>query len=81
MNTQFLTGEGQQQLLSQLEYLRTVKRAEVARYLREAIEAGDVRRISHVSPVGKALLGHQVGDQIMVSTPGGVKEYTILGIA
>src|SRR5689334_16270532 len=42
MNTQFLTGEGQQQLLSQLEYLRTVKRAEVARYLREAIEAGDV---------------------------------------
>jgi transcription elongation factor GreA len=154
MNTQFLTGEGQQQLLSQLEHLRTVKRAEVARHLREAIEAGDVignaafedakfeqarlegriaeleqllataevididtvptdavslgsvvhlttsdgrayrytivgsyeadpgaGRISHVSSVGKALLGHQVGDQIMVSTPGGVKEYTILGIA
>ena len=44
MNTQFLTSDGQQQLLSQLEYLSTVKRAEVAQYLREALEAGGVIR-------------------------------------
>jgi transcription elongation factor GreA len=44
MNMQFLTNDGQQQLLSQLEYLRTVKRAEVAHYLREAVEAGDITR-------------------------------------
>jgi transcription elongation factor GreA len=44
MNTQFLTSNGQQQALGQLEYLRTVKRAEVAHYLREAVEAGDVIR-------------------------------------
>lgn len=44
MNTQFLTSDGQQQLLSQLEYLRTVKRAEVTQYLREALEAGGVIR-------------------------------------
>lgn len=36
--------------------------------------------ISNESPVGKALLGHKVQDLIMVSTPGGVKEYTILSI-
>lgn len=36
--------------------------------------------ISNESPVGKALLGHKVKDLIMVSTPGGVKEYTILSI-
>lgn len=36
--------------------------------------------ISNESPVGKALLGHKVSDLIMVSTPGGVKEYTILSI-
>ena len=36
--------------------------------------------ISNESPVGKALLGHKVNDLIMVSTPGGVKEYTILSI-
>lgn len=37
-------------------------------------------RISHESPVGKALLGRKGGDQVMVATPGGVKAYTILSI-
>ena len=36
--------------------------------------------ISNESPVGKALLGHKVGDVVIVSTPGGVKELTILTI-
>lgn len=36
--------------------------------------------ISNESPVGKALLGHKVGDLVLASTPGGVKEYTILSI-
>jgi transcription elongation factor GreA len=153
MNTQFLTNDGQQQVHSQLEYLRTVKRAEVAHYLREAVQAGDITRnaafddarfeqarleariaelehllataqvidldqvptdtislgsvvhlatsdgrtsrytivgsyeadpgagrISHESPVGKALLGRKAGEQVLVTTPGGVKAYTILGI-
>ncbi len=38
-------------------------------------------RISNESPVGKALLGHKVGDLVIVSTPGGVKEYIILSIS
>jgi transcription elongation factor GreA len=42
MDTQFLTDDGRQRILSQLEYLRTVKRAEVAQYLHEAKESGDV---------------------------------------
>ncbi len=28
-------------------------------------------RISHESPIGKALLGHRVGDEVSVETPGG----------
>lgn len=36
--------------------------------------------ISNESPVGKALLGRKVGDVVTVSTPGGVKGYTILRI-
>jgi len=154
METQevFLTDDGRQRALSQLEFLRTTRRAEVAQYLHDAKEAGDVidnaayedakneqarlegriieleqllarakaisrvdtdlvslgsvvqlrtnddrecsytlvgafeanpsaGRISNESPVGKALLGHKVGDLVIVSTPGGVKEYTILTIA
>jgi transcription elongation factor GreA len=151
MDTQFLTDDGRQRAIAQLEFLRTVKRAEVAQYLHEAKESGDVidnaayedakneqarlegrimeleqllatarpiskqlthevslgsiahlrtpdgreyhytivgafeakpaaGLISNESPVGRALLGHRVGDMVMVSTPGGVKEYTIYDI-
>ena len=153
MSTQdvFLTDDGRQRALSLLEYLRTVRRAEVAQYLHDAKDAGDVvdnaayddakneqarlegriqeleqmlatakviskldtdvvslgsvvcvrntddreycytlvgafeakpsaGLISNESPVGKALLGHRVGDVVIVSTPGGVKELTILSI-
>lgn len=153
METQdvFLTEDGRQRALADLQYMRTVKRAEVAQYLHDAKESGDVidnaayedakekqarlegriweleqmlalakpiskvstheislgsvvqlrtadnreynytlvgayeakpsaGLISNESPVGKSLLGHKVGDLVMVSTPGGVKEYTILSI-
>jgi len=153
METQevFLTDDGRQRAIAQLEFLRTVRRAEVAQYLHDAKESGDVidnaayedakneqarlegrileleqllatakpiyklpgdvvslgsitrlrtaddreyrytivgafeakpssGLISNESPVGKALLGHKVGDLVIVSTPGGVKEYTILSI-
>jgi transcription elongation factor GreA len=36
--------------------------------------------ISDQSPVGKALLNHKVGDEVHVSTPGGVTSYLILSI-
>jgi transcription elongation factor GreA len=147
----FLTNDGLQRAVNQLEFLRTVKRAEVAQYLNDTKESGDVidnaayeeaknqylhleshiheleemvakaklieirhsgvvalgstihlrtaegrechyrlvgafeadpsaGRISNESPVGRALLGHKAGDMVIVSTPGGVKEYTILSI-
>jgi len=153
METQdvFLTNEGRQRAISQLELLRTEGRAKVAQYLHEAKESGDVidnaayedakneqarlegriieleqllakaklidhkhtdvvslgsvvhlctsddreykytlvgafeanpsaGRISNESPVGRALLGRKAGELVIVSTPGGVKEYTIPSI-
>jgi transcription elongation factor GreA len=147
----FLTEDGRQDAIAKLEFLRTVKRAEVAQYLHDAKESGDVidnaayedakneqarlegyilkleqmlaaakpiskissdeislgsvarlraadgrefrytlvgayeakpsaGLISNESPVGKALLGHKIGDLVIVSTPGGIKEYTVLHI-
>jgi len=147
----FLTEDGRQDAIAKLEFLRTVKRAEVAQYLHDAKESGDVidnaayedakneqarlegyilkleqmlaaakpiskisndeislgsvvllraadgrecrytlvgayearpgaGLISNESPVGKALLGHKIGDLVIVSTPGGIKEYTVLRI-
>ena len=36
--------------------------------------------ISVVSPIGQALIGGKVGDEIAVKTPGGVQEFEILEI-
>jgi len=147
----FLTNDGRLNAMNQLENLRTTKRAEVAQYLHEAKESGDVidnaayedakseyarlekriyeleqllvrakpmqasrdevslgsvvhlqtkedgreyhytivgpfesdakaGRISNESIVGKALLGHKVGDLVIASAPSGVRQYTILAI-
>ncbi len=37
-------------------------------------------RISHESPIGKALLGHRVGDDVVVDTPGGSVRLNIVKI-
>ncbi len=37
-------------------------------------------RISHESPIGKALLGHQVGDVVTAETPNGTIRFKILKI-
>ncbi len=37
-------------------------------------------RISHTSPLGAALLGHIVGDVVVVQAPGGTQEYTIVEV-
>ncbi len=152
-----LTPEGFARKQERLEYLRTVKRKEIADYIHEAKEAGDISEssayedakneqaktegeilqlerllavaeimtgdmhahvegpptvrigmqvevmadsgavrtfkivetfeadpksglISDQAPVGKALMGHQEGDHVTVSTPGGVSNYTIRSI-
>ena len=40
----------------------------------------DSGKISIASPLGKALVGKEVDDEVIVKTPGGVKRYTILKI-
>jgi transcription elongation factor GreA len=38
-------------------------------------------KISIISPLGKALIGKEVEDEVIVKTPGGAKNYTLLKIA
>lgn len=38
-------------------------------------------RISTVSPVGKALLGHKVGDEVMVPLPAGDRRLRVVSVA
>ena len=149
----FLTPEGKCKLEKELDFLRTVKRPEIAAYLRSAIQDGDLTdnagyeeakreqafvegrirgidatlanarvleeldqreevslgarvtvreegrespetyrivgpaeadpaggRISHESPLGRAVLGRGVGNKVTVSTPGGRICFEILAI-
>ena len=43
-------------------------------------EEADVEKglISTTSPIGRALLGKKVGDEVSVTTPAGVKEYEVM---
>jgi transcription elongation factor GreA len=38
-------------------------------------------RISVTSPIGRALIGKCVGDELSVSTPGGIREFVVVEIA
>ena len=38
-------------------------------------------RISVTSPIGKALIGMSVGDEVSVKTPGGVREFEVVDIS
>lgn len=155
MPTNFLTKEGYDKLQEELEYLRTVKRQEVAARLHEAMEGGELienaeyeaakneqafvegriqeldhllataqiieengkskkgdaiqvgskvtikegnyeaetftivgaaeanpreGKISNESPIGKAIIGHKLGDTVKVETPGGTYNVKILKV-
>ena len=41
----------------------------------------DNGKISVKSPIGMALLGSEVGDEVKVNTPGGLQEFEVLEIS
>ncbi len=41
----------------------------------------DRNRISVTSPIGKALIGKCIGDEVSVNTPGGIREFEIVEIS
>jgi len=46
-------------------------------------EESDVKKgiISLQSPLGRAILGKEIGDEVRVVTPGGIREFEIISIA
>jgi transcription elongation factor GreA len=56
------------------------KRAEEMTYNLVTTEEADAAhgKVSTTSPIGRALLGKEVGDVVKVQSPGGVKEFEIL---
>jgi len=64
---------------SRVVVLDTKNSAEVKYYLVTSEEADAAQgRISTASPIGRALLGKEVGDTVKMQAPGGAKEFEIL---
>jgi transcription elongation factor GreA len=61
-------------------WLRDLQKSVEVEYKLVTIEEADAAKglISTTSPIGKALLGRRVGDEIKVHTPAGVKEFDLV---
>ncbi len=64
---------------SKLVVLDVAKDARIE-YKLVTVEEADATKglISTTSPIGRALLGKKVGDEVRVATPAGVKEYEVV---
>lgn len=64
---------------SRIVVLDTAKSTKIE-YKLVTIEEADAAKglISTSSPIGRALLGKKVGDEVTVTTPAGVKEYEVV---
>ncbi len=60
-----------------------VKRSVEVEYKLVSSEEADVEKglISTTSPIGRALLNRKVGDEVVVTTPNGQKEFEIVSLA
>lgn len=60
-----------------------VKRSVEVEYKLVSSEEADVEKglISTTSPIGRALLNRKVGDEVLVTTPNGQKEFEIVRLA
>ena len=87
-----ITDDGLKKLEEELEYLKTEGRADIAEKIKVARGYGDLSenseydeakndKISDESPVGKALLGKKIGEEVIVEAPGGEFKLKILGIS
>ena len=66
---------------SRVTVLDLKKNEEIEYYLVTSEEADATRgRISTSSPIGKSLLGKEVGDTVKMQTPGGAKEFEVLAL-
>ena len=60
--------------------MRDVAKATKIEYKLVTVEEADATKglISTTSPIGRALLGKKVGDEVTVTTPAGIKEYEVM---
>ena len=90
----YLSKDKFEELTAELEQLKTVRRREIAEQLEYARSLGDLsenaeyeearnmqeHKISHLSPLGSALMGKKKGDVFSFDTPKGMQKYKIVTV-
>ena len=81
----YYTAEGLKKLKEELNYLRDVERpksSQAISYTLVAESEADLKagKISVTSPIGKGLLGKEVGDVAEITVPNGTLKFDILEI-
>ena len=63
--------------------IKNVKNGQIMKMHLVAESTSDAKngKISVSSPVGKGLLGHEIGDVVKIETPGGILEFEIMDIS
>jgi len=63
--------------------IEDINTEEVVRYQLVGPFESDINenKISVTSPIGKALIGKEIGNEVRVNTPGGVREFEIVDIS
>ena len=74
--------EGKVHILSKVK-IKNMKNNKIYDYLLVSPEEADFQegKISITSPVGKGLLGTQVGDKVKIQAPAGILDYEIIEIS
>jgi transcription elongation factor GreA len=75
--------DGERAIFGAWVIIENIETGERDRYQLVGPYESDVRngRLSVTSPIGKALVGKAIGDEVRVQTPGGMREFEIVSIS
>ncbi len=75
--------DGERAVFGAWVIIENIETGERDRYQLVGPYESDVRngRLSVTSPIGKALVGKTIGDEVRVQTPGGMREFEIVSIS
>ena len=83
MAATYMTKEGYDKILAEINYLETVKRPEISAAIAEARDKGDLSENAEYDAAKEAqgLMGKKVGDVVEIRVPSGLMSFEIMEIS
>ena len=82
MGVTYMTEEGYNKILSEINYLESVKRPEISAQIAEARDKGDLsENAEYDAAIAQGLMGKRVGDIAEIQVPSGIMKFEIMEIS